>query len=88
VKRWSSVIYWSTELQITPTQYDVRVSKALGLQNSNGQTLSRMNVTFKCRSNVVLDKYDEYLMMFTRTQAHYAAAMQISECATNQTSQP
>ena len=42
-----------------------------------GQTLNRMNITCRCRSNAVLDKYDEHLMMCSRTKGHDAAVKEI-----------
>jgi len=63
---WSSVIPWSPELKITPTQYDVLFSKALGVKTAMGQTLNRMNIRCRCRSNAVLDEYDEHLMICSR----------------------
>mmetsp|Transcript_28598 Transcript_28598/g.35080 ORF Transcript_28598/g.35080 Transcript_28598/m.35080 type:complete len:132 (+) Transcript_28598:574-969(+) len=49
---WSSVIPWSPELKITPTQYDVLFSKALGVKTAMGQTLNRMNII--CRSGATM----------------------------------
>mmetsp|Transcript_28590 Transcript_28590/g.35069 ORF Transcript_28590/g.35069 Transcript_28590/m.35069 type:complete len:132 (+) Transcript_28590:87-482(+) len=42
-----------------------------------GQTLNRMNITCRCRSNPVLDKYDEHLMICSRTKGHDAAVKEI-----------
>eukprot|EP00511_Aplanochytrium_stocchinoi_P008745 CAMPEP_0204859274 /NCGR_PEP_ID=MMETSP1347-20130617/23599_1 /ASSEMBLY_ACC=CAM_ASM_000690 /TAXON_ID=215587 /ORGANISM="Aplanochytrium stocchinoi, Strain GSBS06" /LENGTH=172 /DNA_ID=CAMNT_0052007715 /DNA_START=272 /DNA_END=790 /DNA_ORIENTATION=- len=48
-----------------------------GLKTAIGQTLNRMNITCRCRSNAVLDKYDEHLMMCSRTKGHDAAVKEI-----------
>eukprot|EP00511_Aplanochytrium_stocchinoi_P011960 CAMPEP_0204877010 /NCGR_PEP_ID=MMETSP1348-20121228/47955_1 /ASSEMBLY_ACC=CAM_ASM_000700 /TAXON_ID=215587 /ORGANISM="Aplanochytrium stocchinoi, Strain GSBS06" /LENGTH=236 /DNA_ID=CAMNT_0052033837 /DNA_START=603 /DNA_END=1313 /DNA_ORIENTATION=- len=74
---WSSVIPWSTELKITLTQYYVHFSKALGLKTAMGKTLNKMDITYRCRSSVVLDKYDEHLLMCRRTRVHDAAVEEI-----------